>query len=190
MCRQEQHANHIGHVHEAKGNRVGVQNDKVYLEQATRLLDRVQVMRVFDFAGVVEAMGEVGRICDTKNDRPQQNETYEAGDQVRGEDDEVEQEGIRRVLENSQDDEVEQDGIKRVVEDSQDESSDLSDSPPSKKSTDMEILKENSELQATRMRMIVLDSIAPVVNAIILKDQTQGLPPPRPNSLPLLNIHL
>lgn len=141
--------------------------------QATKLLDRVQVMRVFDFAGVVEAMGEVGRICDTKNDQLQQSETYEPGDQLQEEKDEAEQDEIRRV-----------------VEDSQDESSDLSDSPTSNESTGLEINKENSEVQATRMSMIVIDSITPVVNAIILKDQTQGIPSHPSSSLPLLNIRL
>lgn len=142
---------------------MGLQNEKIYLEQATRLLDRVQVMRVFDFAGVVEAMGEVGRICDTKNERLQQVETYAEADQVHEEEDEAEQEGARKV-----------------VEDSEDESSNLSDSPLSKKSTGLGILKENIELQASRMSMIVIDSIAPVVTAIILKDQTQGPPHPTP----------
>lgn len=139
---------------------MGLQNEKIYLEQATRLLDRVQVMRVFDFAGVVEAMGEVGRICDT---RLQQVETYAEADQVHEEEDEAEQEGARKV-----------------VEDSEDESSNLSHSPSSKKSTGLGILKENIELQASRMSMIVIDSIAPVVTAIILKDQTQGPPHPTP----------
>lgn len=142
---------------------MGLQNEKIYLEQATRLLDRVQVMRVFDFAGVVEAMGEVGRICDTKNERLQQVETYAEADQVHEEEDEAEQEGARKV-----------------VEDSEDESSNLSDSPSSKKSTGLGILKENIEVQASRMSMIVIDSIAPVVTAIILKDQTQGPPHPTP----------
>lgn len=142
---------------------MGLQNEKIYLEQATRLLDRVQVMRVFDFAGVVEAMGEVGRICDTKNERLQQVETYAEADQVHEEEDEAEQEGARKF-----------------VEDSEDESSNLSDSPSSEKSTGLGILKENVEVQASRMSMIVIDSIAPVVTAIILKDQTQGPPHPTP----------
>ncbi len=142
---------------------MGLQNEKIYLEQATRLLDRVQVMRVFDFAGVVEAMGEVGRICDTKNERLQQVETYAEADQVHEEEDEAEQEGARKV-----------------VEDSEDESSNLSDSSSSKKSTGLGILKENIEVQASRMSMIVIDSMAPVVSAIILKDQTQGPPHPTP----------
>lgn len=130
-------------------------------------------MRVFDFAGVVEAMGEIWRICDTKNDRVQQGETYGEGDQVQAEEYEAEQGGIRKV-----------------VEDSQDESSDIADSPTSQKSTDLELPKENAEVEATKMSMIVIDSITPVVNAIVLKDQTQGLPPPRRNSFPLLIIRL
>lgn len=118
-------------------------------------------MRVFDFAGVVEAMGEVGRICDSNNQRLQQVETFGEADQVHEEEDETEQEGARKV-----------------VEDSQDESSNLSDSPTSKKSAGFGILKENAEVKASRMSMIVIDSIAPVVTTIILKDQTQGLPAP------------
>lgn len=121
-------------------------------------------MRVFDFAGVVEAMGEVGRICDTKNERLQQVETYAEADQVQEEEDEAEQEGA-----------------KKVVEDSQDESSSLSDSPMSEESPGLGSLKENAEVQATRMSMIVIDSIAPVVTAIILKDQTQGHPETHPS---------
>ena len=61
-------------------------------------------MRVFDLAGVVEAMGEVGRVCDTKNDRLQQNVTDEEGDQFQEEEDEAEQFKIKRVVADSQDD--------------------------------------------------------------------------------------
>lgn len=121
------------------------------------------MMRVFDFAGVVEAMGEIGRICDIKNERLQQVETYAEADQVHEEEDEAEQERARKV-----------------VEDSEDESSNLSDSPLSKKSTGLGILKGNVEVQASGMTMIVIDSIAPVVTAIVLKDQIQGLPHPIP----------
>lgn len=142
---------------------MGLQDEKVYLEQATRLLDRVQVMRVFDFAGVVEAMGEVGRICDIRNEILQQVETYAEADHVHEEEDEAKQEGARKI-----------------VEDSEGESSNLSDSPSSKKSTGLGILKESVEVQASRMSMIVIDSIAPVVTAIILKDQIQGPPHPNP----------
>lgn len=144
---------------------MGLQDEKVYLEQATRLLDRVQVMRVFDFAGVIEAMGEVGRICDINNERLQQVETYAEADQVHEE-------------------EAQQNGARRVVEDSEDESSNLSDSPSSKKSTSLGLLPGNVEVQASRMSMIVIDSIAPVVAAILLKDQIQG-PPQR---TPIENI--
>lgn len=116
------------------------------------------MIRVFDFAGVVEAMGEVGRICDTKNERLQQAETEAEADQVHGENG------------------AEQEGARKVVEDSQDESSNLSDSSMSKNPTGLGLLQENTEVQAARMSMIVIDSIAPVVTAIILKDQTQGPP--------------
>lgn len=40
------------------------QTRKVILVEATSMLDRVKVMRVFDFAGVVEAVGEVGQMVE------------------------------------------------------------------------------------------------------------------------------
>ncbi len=36
-----------------------------FSEQATTLLGRVKVMRVFDLAGLIEAVGEVGEICES-----------------------------------------------------------------------------------------------------------------------------
>ena len=34
-------------------------------EKATSMLDRVKVMRVFDFAGLAEAIGEVAEVCES-----------------------------------------------------------------------------------------------------------------------------
>lgn len=157
-------------------------------------------MRVFDFAGVVEALGEVGRICDNKKNKLQQGETYEAGEQVQEEEDKAQQEEIKKVVDDSQDDssnlsdspksqKAAWEGIKNVVDDSQDESSNLSDSPTSENWTDFGVLEENTEVHAARMSMIVIDSITPVVRAIILKNQSQGLPPP-PQFIFLLKICL
>lgn len=39
------------------------------VEQVTGLLDRVQIMRAFDFAGVVEAVGEIGRMWESNDQR-------------------------------------------------------------------------------------------------------------------------
>lgn len=43
-------------------------NDDKLKERATRLLDRVRVMRAFDFAGVIEALGEVGQMWEKQDD--------------------------------------------------------------------------------------------------------------------------
>ena len=49
---------HFGDVYEQNQSKMGQTRDK-QVEQATSMLDRVKVMRVFDFAGVIEAVGEV-----------------------------------------------------------------------------------------------------------------------------------
>lgn len=104
-------------------------------------------------------MGEVGRVCDTKNDRLQQNVTDEEGDQFQEEEDEAEQSKIKRVVAD----------IAKTIQWT-------SPSPTSNKSTDLEMHKENSEIQATRMNMIVIDSITLVVNAIILTARSSITP--------------
>lgn len=42
-------------------------NDESFKKHATHLLDRVKVMRVFDFAGVIEALGEIGQIWEKQD---------------------------------------------------------------------------------------------------------------------------
>ena len=58
------HYEHSGYVYSKA--RVGVNADveRSFRERATNMLDRVKVMRVFDFAGVIEAIGEVCTLCE------------------------------------------------------------------------------------------------------------------------------
>lgn len=49
--------------------------DEVLTGEATRMLDRIKVMRVFDFAGMVEAFSEIGQMIEAA-----QQESREAGD--------------------------------------------------------------------------------------------------------------
>lgn len=89
LARRGVEARHTESVHD------GVPADLVpeweeYKSQATRLLDRVQVMRVFDFAGVVEAVGEVGRMWDMGDEEMMKRENLEIEER-------------NRVIEDSQD---------------------------------------------------------------------------------------
>lgn len=43
-------------------------NDDRFKKQATHLLDRVKVMRVFDFTGAIEALGEIGQIWEKQDE--------------------------------------------------------------------------------------------------------------------------
>ena len=53
------------------------------VEEATSILDRVKVMRIFDVAGLIEAVGEIAEICDSVADIAIQREVLkEAGPRV------------------------------------------------------------------------------------------------------------
>ena len=59
-----------GYVYEIVHSHPKPETLNVFREKATLMLDRVRVMRVFDYAGAVEAIGEVSERCD-EHERPQ-----------------------------------------------------------------------------------------------------------------------
>ena len=59
-----------GYVYERLHSHSKAQTLDDFREEATHMLDRVRVMRIFDYAGVVEAIGEVSERCD-ENERLQ-----------------------------------------------------------------------------------------------------------------------
>lgn len=63
---------HSGYVYERMPD--GEKTTEVILDEATSMLDRVRVMRVFDFAGVVEAVGEVAQMIEAAQLRAEENE--------------------------------------------------------------------------------------------------------------------
>ena len=52
-----------GYVYEKVPVEVSFEGLALLKTKATEMLDRVKVMRVFDFAGVIEAIGEAGDLC-------------------------------------------------------------------------------------------------------------------------------
>lgn len=57
----------VGYVYEST-KPSSAANDEYFKAQATRLLDRVKVMRVFDFAGVTEALGEIEQMWERQDE--------------------------------------------------------------------------------------------------------------------------
>lgn len=58
----------VGYVSEST-QPISAARDEPLNEQADRLLDRVKVMRVFDLAGVIEALEEVGQMLEKRDER-------------------------------------------------------------------------------------------------------------------------
>lgn len=125
----------------------GEQNRKVLVMEATSMLDRVKVMRVFDFAGVVEAVGEVGRIAEAFRRR-----SREPGGTVQrtrnGEIGDSEEE-----LDDDDDDAADDDG------------------PPGKRSSSF---IEGSDSAIGQLGMLIFDTITSVVSPVMSKSQIQG----------------
>ena len=120
------------------------------IEKATSMLDRVKVMRVFDFPGVVEAIGEVG-------------EMWEAVSRAR---EEAEGRGARSYKA--------QDGIA----DSEDEAEEMLDDLPNldKLSQEEDPPPPTSD-ESGQIGVIVVDTITNVVSSIMSKSQAQGTIP-------------
>ena len=54
-----------GYVYAKVQLKVETETEDAIQDKAAGMLDRVKIMRVFDFAGVVEAVGEIGEVWDT-----------------------------------------------------------------------------------------------------------------------------
>ena len=121
-------------------------------EQATSMLDRVKVMRVFDFAGVVEAIGEVG-------------EMWEAVIQAR---------------EDAKEKQAQSKKGAKGVADSEDEADEMLDGLPDPERPSQEETESlASPNEAGQIGVIIIDTITNVVSSMISKSQIQGLVPVR-----------
>lgn len=125
-------------------------------DRATSMLDRVKVMRVFDFAGVVEAIGEVG-------------EMWEAVSQER-------EDAKERAPQRNK-------GIK-AIPDSDDEFEEmLDDLPTPERSNPEENVPSSTSDGAGQIGIIIIDTITNVVSSMMSKSQIQGTAP-TPRTLP------
>ena len=119
------------------------------LEKATSCLDRVKVMRIFDFAGVVEAISEVNELMEEVAPKAQKPPVVPS----------------KRMVDEVGDSEEELD--------EQDEQDEELQAKPGRESVDLGIL-HGSDPGSGRIGMVVLDTITNVVSAMMSKSQVQG----------------
>ena len=116
------------------------------LEKATSCLDRVKVMRVFDFAGVVEAISEVNELIEEVAPKAQKPPVVP----------------VKRMV-----------GEVGDSEEELDEEDEELQAEPSRDSVDLGIL-HGSDSGSGRIGMVILDTITNVVSAMMSKSQVQG----------------
>ena len=114
------------------------------MDHATSILDRVKVMRVFEIAGLTEAISEVGQICENAQ---QMNEEYMLG---------------RTQFES------------KTVADTESESEEEQVNELNSSSSSPKTAEERATLQPNIIGVLVIDTIATLVGPILRKNQIQG----------------
>ena len=115
-------------------------------ERATSFLDRVKVMRVFDFAGVVEAISEVNELMEEVAPKAQKPPVVP----------------FKKMVDKVGDSEEELDEEDEELQ-----------AAPRRESVDLGIL-HGSDHGSGRIGMVILDTITNVVSAMMSKSQVQG----------------
>lgn len=115
------------------------------VEKATSLLDRVKVMRVFDFAGVVEAVGEIGEIWERQVDQ-------------------VESRLVGMSQERS-----------RIIDDSEEEEASPTDDNVNKSIDVTDTRVGTHTKKSGCIDIIVVDTITNVVSSMVSGSQIQGV---------------
>lgn len=122
-------------------------SDQVIVDEATSLLDHVKVMRVFDFAGVVEAVSEIGQI-------------WEKGDHNVDHHPEAESQRGNKIIDDSEGDDVscENDNENNASSKARGENCD-----------------EQPKDRSHCISMVIIDTITNVASSMIQRNQTQGI---------------
>lgn len=132
-----------GYMYEKRTS--GLEKSKeAMVEEATSMLDRVKVMRVFDFAGVVEAISEINELM----------------------------EDIRRNLDRLKVVAIER--RKQEIGDSEDELDEDDDEKPQSEPSGESISRDVLQGTSRPIGMIIVDTITNVVSAMMVKSQVQG----------------
>ncbi|KAL6713272.1 hypothetical protein ACLMJK_008737 [Lecanora helva] len=141
--RQRDNYRHSGYMYESNQSKEAGESDELS-DQATSMLDRVKVMRVFDFAGVVEAVGEVREMIEQSYLSAEKSEHARAA-------------------------------RKHEIQDSEEELDDDNDDDDNEEGEPSRKAALNLQEPAVRgIGMIIVDTIANVVNSVMSKSQVQG----------------
>ena len=135
-----------GYVYEKRTSDLDNSKDAM-IDEATSLLDRVKVMRVFDFAGVVEAISEVNELIE--NTKQNSDKFPVAASEQRR--DEI----------GDSEEELDEDDDK------------VMQCEPQHKSVILDN-RQGSEPHSGPIGMIIIDTITNVVSAMMVKSQVQG----------------
>lgn len=122
-------------------------SDQSVVEEATSLLDRVKVMRVFDFAGVVEAVSEIGQI-------------WEKGDHNADGQLEAECQKGNKIIDDSETDDV---------------SCDNDNGSNASSIARAENYDEQPEDKSCCISMVIIDTITNIASSMVQRNQTQGI---------------
>ena len=125
--------------------------------EATEMLDRVRVMRVFDFAGVVEAVGEVGENCERISKLDENGKKHQHC--------ETSEKATREIADSQ--DEDEENGNEEVVGGA------MYDAEGSRMAK-CEVPVSDQDGNIVGVGMIVLDTVTNVVSSLMAKSQVQG----------------
>ena len=147
--------------------------------KAAVMLDRIKVMRVFDFAGVVEAVGEVGEMCEGYEKAREEASRVDRRSQPAGAS-EGDGKARREEVGDSEDDDHDNNHNK-INE---------LDTCVAKPEHTPDLARGTSIDDTDKIRMLVIDNIATVVSPMMARNQTEGTPPLpflSPLSSPLLS---
>lgn len=137
-------------------------DEELLTEKATVMLDRVRVMRVFDFAGLVEAIGEVSEICErkTKMDEEKKQQLSARSGQT-----------TREVLDSQDEgDEDDEYGDATNVETVHETTNKAEGSGPAT----CEVRVGSLEGDTAAIGVMVVDTVTNIISSLMAKSQVQG----------------
>lgn len=144
---RERELGQSGYMYEQKRDDPRISEEES-LQRATSMLDRVKVMRVFEIAGLIEAISEVGQSCEAA--ARMDNESPRA------------QGNVRKVAVADSEDESEGDNAD-ITEDASSQAEIAADPPSLEKQPPKYV------------GMIVIDTIANMIGPLLSKSQVQGM---------------
>lgn len=151
------------------------------------MLDRVKIMRVFDFVGMVEAVSEVREKLESQRDHldkqprpPQVMADVQQQQQQPQQDSAPKLQRIRSTIPDSEDEEDEDDVMLFDEVDGPLEEETRHEKPPELSGIPQENRDSKTTAEDVRIGMIVIDNITHVVGPMMKTNYVQGMPWPSP----------